>query len=231
MSGPTRGASGRHTRASLVAWHQRVSCIACRSLVAAVQKFLSGRPALNEETFPFLTKRLGTTSDAQHTVPRSASQLHELLKESATVPVAPFGHHGLDEQPFAADAWYSLTMLAALELPDIPFHVFLSTFTMTALQDVISQGRARFAQAAAVERVSTPTVSDVCEVLQAFYQDAYAQHLKQDWLVKALKIPDDRRHDIEHIAKLFNTATVDFFWHCQPHGITDTPYSKHTLAT
>ena len=82
-----------------------------------------------------------------------------------------------------------------------------------------------------MEPVSTPTVSDVCEVLQAFYQDAYAQHLKQDWLVKALKIPDDRRHDMEHIAELFNTATVDFFLHCQQHGITDTPLSKHTLAT
>ena len=113
-----------------------VSCIACRSLVAAMQKFLSGRPALNEETFLFLTKQLGTTSDAQHTVPRSASQLHELLKESATVPVAPLGHHGFDEQPFAADAWCSLAMLAALELPDVPFHVFLSTWTMTALQAV-----------------------------------------------------------------------------------------------
>ena len=101
-----------------------VSCIACRSLVAAAQKFLSGRPAFNEETFPFLTKRLGTTSDAQHLVPRSASQLHELLKESWTPPIAPFGHRGLDEQPLAADAWYSLTMLAALELPDVPFHVF-----------------------------------------------------------------------------------------------------------
>ena len=60
--------------------YKTVSCIACRSLVAAVQKFLSGRPALNEETFPFLTKRLGTTSDAQHLVPRSVYQLHALLK-------------------------------------------------------------------------------------------------------------------------------------------------------
>ena len=114
-----------------------------------------------------------------------------------------------------------------LELPDVPFHVFLRTWTTTALQDVMSQSRARFAQAASVEPVSTPTVSDVCEVLQAFYQDAYAQHLKQDWLVKALKIPEARRHDMEHITELFNTATEDFFLHCQQHGITDTPLSKH----
>ena len=78
-------------------------------------------------------------------------------------------------------------MLAALELPDVPFHVLLSTYTTTALQVVLSQGRARFAQAASVEPVSTPTVSDVCEVLQACCQDAYAQHLKQAWLVKALR--------------------------------------------
>ena len=36
---------------------------------------------------------------------------------------------------------------------------------------------------------------------------------------------------MEHIAELFNTARVDFFWHSQQHGITDTPLSKHTLAT
>ena len=75
------------------------------------------------------------------------------------------------------------------------------------------------------------TVSDVSEVLQSFYQDAHAQHLKQDWLVKALKIPEDRRHDMEYIAEFFNTATDDFFLHCQQQGITDTPLSKHTLAT
>ena len=82
-----------------------------------------------------------------------------------------------------------------------------------------------------MERVSTPTVSDVCEVLQSFYQDAYAQHLKQDWVAKALKIREDRRRDMEHIAELFSTATDDFFLHCQQQGITDTPLSKHTLAT
>ena len=36
---------------------------------------------------------------------------------------------------------------------------------------------------------------------------------------------------MEHIAELFNTATEDFFLHCQQQGITDTPLSKHTLAT
>ena len=35
--------------------YKTVSCIACRSLVAAVQKFLCSRPALNEDTFPFVT--------------------------------------------------------------------------------------------------------------------------------------------------------------------------------
>ena len=106
-------------------------------------------------------------------------------------------------------------MLAALELPDVPFHVWLSICTMTGRRDVISQGRARYAQAAAVERVSTPTVSEVCEVLQSFYQDAYAQHLKQDWVVKALRITPDRRHDMEHIPEVFKTATDDFSFPCQ----------------
>ena len=68
--------------------HKCVSCIARRCLFVAVQKFLRSRSALTEETFPFLTNRLGTTSDAQHLVPRSASQLHAVLKESGTVPVA-----------------------------------------------------------------------------------------------------------------------------------------------
>lgn len=145
-----------------------VSCIACRSLAAALEKFLRSRPAVGEETFPFLTKLLGTTSDAEQMVPRRAPQFHEPLKESATVLVAPLGHRGLGEKLSAADAWYSLTMRAALELPDVPFRVLLSICAMTGLRDVISQGRARFAQAAAVQRVPTPTVSEVCEVLQSF---------------------------------------------------------------
>ena len=64
----------------------------------------------------------------------------------------------------------------------------------------MSQGRARFAQAAALEQVATPTVFDVPVVLQSLYQDAYAQHLKQHWLGKTLTVPDHRRHDMEHIA-------------------------------
>ena len=104
-------------------------------------------------------------------------------------------------------------MLAALELPDVPFHAFLSTCTTTALQDVISRGCARFVQAASEQPPSTPTVSEICEVLQLFYQDSYAQHLKQDWLVKALNIPEARRFDMEHIAEMLNTATEDLFLH------------------
>ncbi|CAK0903594.1 unnamed protein product, partial [Prorocentrum cordatum] len=71
----------------------------------------------------------------------------------------------------------------------------------------------------------------VCEVLQQFYNEPYAQHLKQDWLLKALKIPEARRRDANHFAELFNTATEDFFLCAQQHGITATPLSKHTLAT
>ena len=78
---------------------------------------------------------------------------------------------------------------------------------MSALQDVIAQRRARFAQAASLTPMSTPTVSGVCEVLQSFYQDPYAQHLHQGWIVRALRIPEGHRHGTEHIAELFNTAT------------------------
>ena len=45
-------------------------------------------------------------------------------------------------------------MLAALELPDVPFHMLLSNHTATALQDVITQRRTSFAQAAS--RKQTP---------------------------------------------------------------------------
>ena len=41
-------------------------------------------------------------------------------------------------------------------------------------------------------------------MLQQFYNDPYAQHLKQDWLLKALKISDQ-------LAELFSTATEDFY--------------------
>ena len=66
---------------------------------------------------------------------------------------------------------------------------------------------------------------------QLFYQDSYAQHLKQDWLVKALNIPEASRFEIEHIAEMFNTATGDFWSYSQQHGIAGMPLSKYTLAT
>ena len=68
-------------------------------------------------------------------------------------------------------------------------------------------------------------------MLRQFYNDSYAQHLKQDWLLKALKIPEARRHDVDYIAELRSTATEDFFLHAQQHGITATAFTKHTLAT
>ena len=219
------------TGAATVTTYKTVTSIACRALVSAVQTHLTSRSPPTEKTSPFLTKLLGAASNSQHTVPRAVLELHTRLNEAETLPSAPFGHHDSDEQLFRSHAWYSLITLAALELPDVPFHALLSTCTTTALQDVISRDRARFVQAASEQPPSTPTVSEVCEVLQAFYQDAYAQHWKQDRLVKALKLPEDRRHDMEHFAELFGAAAVDFFWHCQEHGITDTPLPKHTLAT
>ena len=98
----------------------------------------------------------------------------------------------------------------------------------TALQDVITERRTSYAQTASEQRHSTPTVLEACEVLQQLYNDPYAQHLKQDWLLKALKIPEARREDAHHFAELFHTATEDFFLYAQQHGITSTPLSKHT---
>ena len=68
-------------------------------------------------------------------------------------------------------------------------------------------------------------------MLKLFYEDAYAQHLKRDWLVKALKIPDTRCFDMEYIAEMFDNATDECLTHAQQHGITNMPLSKHTLAT
>ena len=171
-----------------------VTHIACRALVSAVQTFLSAREPLHEETFPFLTKLLVTTTTTQHTLPRTVQELHIRLNEAETLPSAPFGRYDPDEQLFNAHAWYSMTMLASLELPDVPFHVLLSThLTATALQDVVMQHRTAFAQAASEQRHCSPTCAEVCEVLQQFYDDPHAQHLKQDWVVKALSLPDARR--------------------------------------
>ena len=209
-----------------------VTAVACRSLVSAIQTYLTTRGPLNEETFPSLTTLYEATARTQHAPPRTVQELHARLNEAETLPTAPFGRHDPNEQLFNAHAWYSLTMLAALELPDVPFHVLLSTHrTAAALQDVITERRTSYAQTASEQRHSTPTVAEVCEVLQQFYNDPYAQHVKQDWLLKALKIPEARRHDADHCADLFNTATEDFFLYAQQHGITATPLSKHTLAT
>ena len=145
-----------------------VTSIAFRALVSAVLPYLTSRSPLNEETFPFLTKLLGATSNSQHTVPRTVLELPTRLHEFETLSSAPFGHHDSDEQLFGSHAWCSLTMLAALELPDVPFHELLSTCTTTALQDVISRGRARFVQAASEQPPSTPTDSEVCKLLQLF---------------------------------------------------------------
>lgn len=102
-------------------------------------------------------------------MPHTVLELHMRLNEAETLLSAPFGHHDSDEQLFNSHAWYSLTMLAALELPDVPSHALLSTWTTTtttALQDMISKGRARFVQATFEQPSSTPTISEVCEALQ-----------------------------------------------------------------
>ena len=190
--------------------HKTVTCIACRALMSAVQTHLTSCPALNEEAFPFLTKLLDVPSNSQRTIPRTVVALHLRLNEAETLPIVPFGHHDSDEELFGSSAWYSMAMLAALEVPDVPFHTLVCTCTTSALQDIISRSRAHCRQAALEQRPSIPTVSEVCEVLQSFYQDPYAQHLQQDWVVRALRIPEGHRQDMEHIAELFNTATEDF---------------------
>ena len=138
-------------------------------------------------------------------------ELHARFNEGEMVPAAPFGCHDPSAELFNSHAWYSLTMLAAMELPDVPFHTLLSNHTATALQHVIIQRRTAFAQGVAEQRHSTPSVDEVCQVLQQFYADPYAQHLKQEWLQKQLKIPEARRDDAKYLAELFNTATDDFF--------------------
>ena len=210
-----------------------VTTVACRSLFSSVQMHVITREPLSEAVFPFLAKfHSATTSTTHRTFPRTVQELHARLNEADALPTAPFGNHEPNDELFKCHAWYSLTMLAAMELPDVPLHVLLSTSrTAMDLQEVVAQRRTRYAQTAASEQLhSNPTVAEVCEVLIQFYDDSYAQHVKQDWLVKALNIPEDRRHDMEHIAELFNTATEDFFLHCQQHGITGMPLSKHTLS-
>jgi hypothetical protein len=213
--------------------NKTVTAVACRSLVSAVQMYLTSRGPLSEDAFPFLTKLHGaTTSTTHHAPPRTVQELHARLREADTLPTAPFGRHDPDEQLFHSHAWYSLAMLAAVELPDVPLHVLLSAYrTTAALQDVVTERRSSYARAASVQQPRTPTVPEVCEVLQQFYDDPYAQHLKQDWLMKALRLPEARRHEADHISELFNTAAEDFFLYAQRHGITATPLSKHALAT
>ena len=109
--------------------YKTATAVACRSLVSAIQTYLTTRGPLNEETFPFLTKLHGATATPEHAPPRAVQELHARLNEAETLPTAPFGRHDPNEQLFNAHAWYSLTMLAALELPDVPFHVLLSTHT------------------------------------------------------------------------------------------------------
>ena len=140
------------------------------------------------------------------------------------LPTAPFGCHDPSEELFNSHAWYSLTMLAAMELPDVPFHVLLSNHTATALQHVITQRRTAFAQGVAEQARSIPSVDEVCQLLQQSYADPYAQHLKQEWLQKQLKIPEARRDDAKYLAELFKTAT-EFFFACS--AARDHRHSTH----
>ncbi|CAK0869013.1 unnamed protein product, partial [Prorocentrum cordatum] len=159
-------------------------------------------------------------------------ELHARLSEAEALPTAPSGRRDPNEQLFNAHAWCSWAMLAALELPDVPFHVLLSTHrAATALQGAIAERRAPDAKTAPERRRSTPAAPEVCEVLKQFDGDPCAQHLKQDWLLKAFKIPEARRRDARHFAELFNAATEDFCLRAKQRGITATPLSKRILAT
>ena len=129
--------------------YKTVTAVACRSLVSAMQTYLTTRGPLHEETFPLLTMLHGATVTTQHAPPRTVQELHARLNEAEMLPTAPFGRHDPNEQLFNAHAWYSLTMLAALELPDGCFHVLLSTHSRVALnslQDVITQRSTSYAQ-------------------------------------------------------------------------------------
>ncbi len=72
---------------------------------------------------------------------------------------------------------------------------------------------------------------DVREVLQQFYDDPYAQGLKQDWLLNAPKVLENFRHDTEHVAKVWESPADDLFLSAQRQGITSMHLSKHTLAS
>ncbi len=57
--------------------------------------------------------------------------LHKAVMHIQYNLLSPFGRYDQDEQLFNAHAWYSMTMLASLELPDVPFQVLLSTHLTT----------------------------------------------------------------------------------------------------
>ena len=62
-----------------------VTVIACRALVSAVQKYLSSRPIMNEETFLFLTTLLDSPSNSRGTIPRSVrGPFHTLVSTCTT---------------------------------------------------------------------------------------------------------------------------------------------------
>ena len=119
-----------------------------------MQTFCSTRGPLNEEAFPFLSKLHVATDRTQASPLRTVQELHARLREAESLPTVPFRNYGPDERLFNCSAWYSLAMLAASELPDIPFHVLLSTRqTVTALQDVITQRRTSYAYAGSAQQI------------------------------------------------------------------------------
>ena len=190
-----------------------VSYIACASLTTKVEALFKSYAGMQIVSCPYLTWLLGAFPPLC-VLPSSASDFLRLLQASAGSRTVPFSDHLPTTNVFGGPAWYSIRMLACLEMDNCEFTSLPSLHAHSELIDKILQRRAEFAQVAANANGIATTVDDIQCVLQQFYDDPYSLFAKRSWLSVALDIPKARIDDPDYIAEVFaaSCGTLAGLW-------------------
>ena len=124
-------------------------------------------------------------------MPESRSQFLQSLHQLDAFPNTPFGKPSLELKFLGHDVFYSMQMLASLEMPTMVCDQ-LSVLQAASLYDTVRNSRESYAQTASNE---TFTASDVQQTLRDF---ASSSENTKKWLMQMLRVPGAQQNDAEH---------------------------------
>ena len=196
--------------------------VACCSLIHQVRAFLADRDDVPAETYPCFSK-LTRRMEPHPVMPMSTQQMFP------TKCLSPFGCMPEANVLFGAVSWYSIRMLACIELPEACFHELPPIHEHDELLEMVFRSREDYAERLA-DSYQAIAESEIRAVLHRFYDDTYSQHLKRRWLQQALEIPAERTSP-ENIAEVFEVLVQEFLGAWGENSSANDRLSAHSLAT